>query len=204
MRAPIILVEGLDRSGKSTQVSQLANQLDAVKRPYKIYKFPDRTTQIGTLINRYLVDRDFHLSNESIHLLFSANRWELKEEIIQNVESGITVIMDRYVYSGVAYSCAKGMDFQWCYNCDIGLPKPDVTLFLYVSDNAAREDFGNERYESVVFQEKVAEVFKRFYENKEWVFFNVDGKSIEEVRNQVWSKVSNLIKGIDGDIAVFS
>lgn len=204
MRAPIILVEGLDRSGKSTQVLQLADQLTALKKPFKIYKFPDRTTQIGTLINRYLVDRDFHLSNESIHLLFSANRWELKEEIMQSAERGITVIMDRYVYSGVAYSCAKGMDFQWCYNCDIGLPMPDVTLFLHVNDNAGRKDFGNERYESVTFQEKVAEVFKRFYHNKEWIFLNVDGKSIDEVRSEVWSKVANLTEGVDGDIAVFS
>lgn len=48
------------------------------------------------------------LPDEAIHLLFSANRWERAKNIIQSLENGITVIVDRYCYSGVAFSAAKG------------------------------------------------------------------------------------------------
>ncbi|RYY74395.1 hypothetical protein EON63_19680 [archaeon] len=37
---------------------------------------------------------------------------------------------DRYAYSGVAYSSAKGLDLKWCMTCDQGLPAPDCIFFL--------------------------------------------------------------------------
>lgn len=48
------------------------------------------------------------LSDEAIHLLFSANRWERANHIIKTLEAGTTLVIDRYCYSGVAYSAAKG------------------------------------------------------------------------------------------------
>ena len=68
--------------------------------------------------------------DQTIHLLFSANRWESSNEIVTLMEAGKDVICDRYVYSGVAYSSAKGLDFEWCYSSDKGLPKPDLVIFL--------------------------------------------------------------------------
>ena len=37
---------------------------------------------------------------------------------------------DRYAYSGVAFSSAKGLDVHWCKSCDIGLPAPDCIIYL--------------------------------------------------------------------------
>lgn len=39
--------------------------------------------------------------------MFSANRWEMKEQILSDLRNGITLICDRYAFSGVAYSAAK-------------------------------------------------------------------------------------------------
>ena len=67
------------------------------------------------------------------------------------------MILDRYCYSGVAYSSAKGLSLDWCKNSDIGLPKPDIVFYLNISeqDGSRRKDFGDEIYEKVEFQEKV-------------------------------------------------
>ena len=70
-RGALIVVEGLDRSGKSTQVERLVQRLQA-----QLVKFPDRTTSIGTMINSYLTQQS-DVNDQSIHLLFSANRWEV-------------------------------------------------------------------------------------------------------------------------------
>jgi dTMP kinase len=51
------------------------------------------------------------MNNQTIHLLFSANRWEESELIVDTLNQGINIICDRYAYSGVAYSNAKGLDF---------------------------------------------------------------------------------------------
>ena len=66
--------------------------------------------------------------------MFSANRWEYKSEILENIQKN-TIILDRYSASGVAYSAAKGLDLKWCQNNEVGLPQPDITFYLNISQN---------------------------------------------------------------------
>lgn len=80
--------------------------------------------------------------------------------LVSALLSGTTLVVDRYAFSGVAYSAAKGvpgMDVEWCRNPDIGLPAPDLVVYLRVSNAvaAARAGFGEERYEKAEFQDKV-------------------------------------------------
>lgn len=67
----------------------------------------DRESVSGKTLNQYLQNRDFKYPDEAVHLMFSANRWEMKEEILKDLAAGTTLICDRYAFSGVAYSAAK-------------------------------------------------------------------------------------------------
>lgn len=198
-RGKLILIEGLDRTGKSTQCSLLAERLGDQAH---LIKFPDRTTGIGALINTYLTDEAFALPDQSIHLLFSANRWEQHAAIEGMLLAGQHVVLDRYVYSGVAYSAAKhvpGMDREWCYASDRGLVRPDVTLFLVNQEsNEARSGFGEERYEKAAFQERVRSEFHALFETlgprcDEVVTVDVTGRSIQQVQQQVWDLVQPVL-----------
>lgn len=207
VRGLLILVEGLDRTGKSTQVSIL---LDKLKPNAELVKFPERTTPIGQLINKYLVDQNFQLPDQSIHLLFSANRWELFQSLQNTLLSGKHVIMDRYVYSGIAYSLAKdvnGMDFDWCLQPDKGLIKPDLLFFLSNgdwADTSSREGFGKERYESLAFQDKVKDQFYYVLEHLEnypegtdddrLQVLNVTNQSIDQVSTTIWEIVTRKLE----------
>ena len=93
------------------------------------------------------------LNDEAVHLLFAMNRWEQKEDIISTLESGTSIICDRYAYSGVAYSGAKGLDFEWCLNADRGLVKPDLVIYIDIDMETIKEraGFGEERYEKTEF-----------------------------------------------------
>ena len=104
-RGALIVFEGCDRVGKTTQIQKLADSL-CKDHPVKMFKFPDRSTTIGKLIDEFLQKKKT-LDDHVVHLLFSANRWECIEEIKKQVEAGTTVLVDRYVYSGIAYSSAK-------------------------------------------------------------------------------------------------
>lgn len=199
-RGSLIVIEGNDRTGKSTQCALLISRLELEGRKVQLFKLPDRTTLIGKLINSYLVDKSFELSDESIHLLFSANRWELLEQIKKLLLDGVIVILDRYVYSGVAYSAAKGLSFDWCLNPDRGLPKPDLVLFLTLEndqDITKREGYGEERYEVKSFQDKVKAQFSKFFTQDNWQLIKVDGKNIEQVSEDVWNHVQTLSQGND-------
>lgn len=90
--------------------------------------------------------REFN--DETIHLLFTLNRWEAKTNMEKMLSEGTTLIVDRYSYSGVAFSTAKGMDLEWCKAPEAGLLKPDLVLLLTMTAAAIskRGGFGDERY----------------------------------------------------------
>ncbi|ANB14306.1 bifunctional thymidylate/uridylate kinase [Sugiyamaella lignohabitans] len=204
-RAPLILIEGLDRAGKSSQceiliknIAQLSNET-GFQEP-QLLKFPDRTTAIGQMINSYLTNSSESLSDQAIHLLFSANRWEVAPRLISLLESGVPVVLDRYVYSGIAFSAAKetpGMTLDWCRNPDIGLPAPDLTIFLDVSEEVAqsRGGYGQERYEKLEFQRKVRQQFHTLATTAppgQWTVVSAD-HSIDAVSTQILAHVTPLL-----------
>ncbi|KAL1729884.1 P-loop containing nucleoside triphosphate hydrolase protein [Schizophyllum commune] len=105
-RGAFIVIEGLDRSGKSTQAAKLKEKLAADGVKVELMKFPDRTTAIGKMIDAYLrtnIEMDDHV----VHLLYSANRWELASRISTLLTEGTTIICDRYAFSGIAFSASK-------------------------------------------------------------------------------------------------
>jgi len=199
-RGALILFEGLDRSGKSTQCVKLFERLAALPPLNTValapstaasatgsakpeataeakaegkaegketasagaihLRFPARETAVGKMIDAYLKNNS-GLDDQAIHLLFSANRWESVERMRTALLSGQHVVVDRYSYSGVAYSAAKGLALDWCMAPEKGLPSPDLTIFIRLSteEAAKRGGFGTERYETKPFQLAVAKSF---------------------------------------------
>jgi dTMP kinase len=200
-RGALILFEGIDRCGKSTQVKLLTEYLQGkvgIDRAKDI-RFPDRTSYIGKLINDYLANTasTSGVSDQTIHLLFSANRWEASSGIESSLLSGTTFVCDRYAYSGVSFSSAKGtpgMDLEWCKACDRGLPAPDCVIYLDMPVEAAakRGNFGEERYEKIDFQLKVREKFMQLKQENDasgasavpWHTVDAD-QTIESIRDQI-------------------
>ena len=163
-RGALIAFEGLDKAGKSTQCAQLARMLSERGHRVKTLRFPDRTTLIGQMIDRYLKG-ETNIEDHVIHLLFSANRWEAAESIEADVTAGMTVLIDRYYYSGIVYSAAKAnplLGLKWARKPDEGLPRPDVCIFLSISpiDAAKRGGFGEEKYEKHEMQARVRALFQ--------------------------------------------
>ncbi|KAJ5735796.1 uncharacterized protein N7483_000921 [Penicillium malachiteum] len=200
-RGALIVVEGLDRAGKSSQCEMLRDYISEQGNAVKYIRFPDRTTPIGQLIDSYLrgsANQDDH----SIHLLFSANRWEVAKSIEQDIASGITVIVDRYSYSGAVYSAAKAnptLSLEWAWQPELGLPRPDICLFLSISaeEAAKRGGYGAERYENEAMQTRVRELFRTLFGRQEDIEIIDAGKTLDEVSRDIQSAVSDCIARLD-------
>eukprot|EP00002_Diphylleia_rotans_P013990 TRINITY_DN2723_c0_g3_i2.p1 TRINITY_DN2723_c0_g3~~TRINITY_DN2723_c0_g3_i2.p1 ORF type:complete len:213 (-),score=36.53 TRINITY_DN2723_c0_g3_i2:45-683(-) len=192
-RGALIVLEGVDRSGKSTQVKRLVDWLNGRGHPTQAMRFPDRTTEIGQMIDAYL-RKAKDMDDRALHLLFSANRWEMRNQLLQALNSGTSLVIDRYAYSGVVFSAAKGLDFEWCKQPDAGLPRPDLVLFLDipVEKAALRGDYGQERYENKEFQEKVRSLFRRLH-SSEWQVVDASG-SMDEVTQLIQSAVTPIVE----------
>ncbi|CEP17874.1 hypothetical protein [Parasitella parasitica] len=189
-RGLLIVVEGCDRSGKSTQCDNLVTSLKQDGIDTELVKFPDRTTQTGKMIDSYLQQKS-DLDDHAIHLLFSANRWEAMKALSEKLNNGTTLVVDRYAFSGVAFSSAKGLDLEWCRNPDIGLLTPDVILFLDLDIDEAekRGGFGQERYEKRELQIKVRQEFMKLKDDS-WKMIDAS-QSKEDVQRDIWDTIQS-------------
>ena len=141
-----IVVEGLDGAGKSTQVSRLRQWLQERCGSLEYIHFPRYEAPVyGDLIGRFLQGR--FGANDAVHpqlvaLLFAEDRHGAAPLLKEALAAGKTILLDRYVYSNIAYQCAKLADpaereqlRDWIFNTEygpFGLPRPDVNLFLDV------------------------------------------------------------------------
>nr|XP_025744076.1 thymidylate kinase isoform X2 [Callorhinus ursinus] len=148
----------------------------------------ERSTEIGKLLSSYL-EKKSEVEDHSVHLLFSANRWEQVPLIKKKLSQGVTLVVDRYAFSGVAFTSAKeNFSLDWCKQPDVGLPKPDLVVFLQLrlAEAAVRGEFGRERYESGDFQERALRRFHQLMADETLNWKTVDAsKSIEDVHKEI-------------------
>ncbi|ELK14418.1 thymidylate kinase isoform X2 [Pteropus alecto] len=187
-RGALIVLEGVDRAGKSTQSRKLVEALRAAGHCAELLRFPERSTEIGKLLSSYL-EKKREVEDHSVHLLFSANRWEQVPLIKEKLGQGVTLVVDRYAFSGVAFTSAKeNFHLDWCKQPDVGLPKPDLVVFLQLqlAVAAARGEFGRERYENRAFQERVLQRFHQLMRDPALNWKVVDAsRSIEDVHEEI-------------------
>lgn len=118
-----------------------------------------------------------------------------RKEILDALEAGTTVVVDRYSFSGVAFSSAKAsVDFSYCIEPERGLPRPDLVLFmeLDVDEASTRGGFGEERYESETFQNRVKHQFAKLFDDAYWRRINAK-QSIEECEAEIKVHVDNVL-----------
>ena len=144
----LIAFEGLDQSGKQTQAELLRGRLTAKGRTVRLLSFPDYDTVIGAEIGRALRG-ERHYGADVMQLLYVANRYEYKGQIVEALEAGTILVCDRYVASSVAYGEAQGLDRAWLIEIQKYLPQPDVTILLDLPPEASarRKSRDRDKYE---------------------------------------------------------
>lgn len=106
---------------------------------------------------------------------------------MDQLSAGHSVILDRYAYSGVAYSVLKGFNYDWCRSPDRGLPKPDCVVFLYAEAEALRKrsGFGAERYERTEIQLEARRVFLEKLCDPNWFVLDTSNLDSDAVFQRV-------------------
>ena len=186
----LVVLEGLDGSGKSTQVRKLKKYLESISESLEYIHFPRYDAPVyGDLISRFL--RGDFGDNNSVHpqlvaLLFAEDRHAAADQMKQTLQRGGSILLDRYVYSNIAYQCAKLADEEqalalreWIFNTeygDFGLPVPDLNIFLdvpidFVESKLTSNRAGSDReylegqkdiHEAdIEFQKKVRAIYRR-------------------------------------------
>jgi dTMP kinase len=189
----LLVIEGVDGAGKSTQIKLLRDFFSAKGYNCEYLHFPrTETPYFGELIARFLRG-EFGSLNEVdpylVAMLYAGDRKDASETIGKWLTEGKIVLLDRYTYSNIAYQCAKLQEslsqdklMQWILSLEFqhfGIPKPDLNIFLdvpfaFTEKNLAKARTGDDRNylngnrdiheESMAFQKKVRDLYLRVSE----------------------------------------
>ena len=200
-----ITFEGLDFSGKSTQVRLLSDALTHAHYHILVLREPGGT-EIGEKIRTILLDKKISgMTNVAELFLFSASRSQLVEEVVKPaLEGKLVVLCDRFYDSLTAYQgWGKGVSLDTVRvvnHCASSGLVPDLTFFLdipvlEVERRMRRSKTSRDRMESngVGFYERAREGYLDIAE-KESRFRIVDGlQPVETIQEAIWNTVSALL-----------
>lgn len=200
-RGNFIAFEGIDGSGKSTQISMLTNRLN--KEAIYCYTTMEPTNSpIGSLIHQIMTGR-IKTDNKVIAGLFVADRLDhlLNEVdgIVSKINEGTTVISDRYYFSSYAYHSVD-MPMEWVIKANeqsSAILRPTTTIFIDVPPDTAIERIAKNRFHQELFEKKsrlvkVRENYLKAFEllKKEEEYVIIDGNQTQEkIAEMVWDTV---------------
>jgi len=191
-RGLLVAFEGLDQSGKQTQAELLLDRLTSQGRRVQLLSFPDYQTVIGAEIGRALRgEREY--TADVMQLLYVANRYEFKGDILREKESGTIVVCDRYLASSVAYGEAQGLDGRWLSEIQKYLPQPDITFLLDIAPevSARRKTADRDKYErDLSLLARVRDSYLLQATQPAWVRLDAS-RTPDRIADDVWSAVSS-------------
>ena len=203
-RGRFIVIEGIDGSGKSTQISLLAKRLGEDGR--KVYTTAEPTISLtGGMLRDALRGVTQHTTCE-IAAMFLLDRIAHNVNPVNGIEkflsSGVDVICDRYYYSSLAYQGSE-TDFDWVLDMNINCPeirKPDLCIFLDLEPEKCFDRISKNRLVKEIYEEteRLERYRKRYFEIFDMLKFTdniaiIDtAKDIETVAAEVYAKVSEL------------
>lgn len=186
----IIVIEGGDQAGKTTQSKMLAQNLKKKKIKTKIFNFPDYSTPIGKEIKKFLSGKR-RFPPQVIHCLLAANRWEKLNDIKNAQKKYSVIIMNRYYQSNLVYGLANKMKLEWLENLDKGLPKEDLVIVLDVNPTAAfeRKHTGRDKFEkNMNFSKKISVIYRQLAKKKHWILIDAT-----DTKKEVHEKIIRIV-----------
>lgn len=160
-RGKLIVFEGTDCSGKSTQIDLLIEKLKSLNQEVVTLDFPNYSTPTGKIVRKYL-DGEFGPANDIpakvASIFYAEDRFASKNFIHNELNKGNVTILDRYVESNMGHQGGKIRNpierekfFEWLHKLEyenFKLPKPDAVVFLFMPYEVGHQLMGERERKS--------------------------------------------------------
>ena len=193
----LVVFEGLDGSGKTTQINLLKDWLEKENKIVHNTKQPTDFYRKDKRVRNYL-DKGIAPNMYSIALLAAADRtYQNEVEIKPILSKGINIISDRYLYSSLAFFKARGIEYEEISRLNKNIEKPDAVIFLDVKPKKALERVKIRDGENIKFEEKNDNTFIEVRDNflevlpKDTLIID-SSKSIEEIHKIIINHIGNM------------
>lgn len=200
-----ITFEGIDGSGKSTQIQLLKSRMEAAGNTCCQTLEPSGGP-VGSLLRQYLSGR-MKADEYTLAALFAADRLDhlhnTTDGICPKIEQGIHVICDRYILSNYAYQGVR-VPLDWIMQLNqaaLDALRPDCHIFIDISPETAMERMAKERFHADLYEteERLREVRSCYHklinelEGQEKIFIVDGNQPAQIVADTIWQKVSDIL-----------
>lgn len=201
-----IAFEGIDGSGKSTQVKLLKEKLEAAGQ--KVYVTCEPTDSPPGKMIRDMFNHRIDSDHRTIAALFVADRLNhilnKKDGMLKMLSEGYTVITDRYYFSSYAYQ-SPHIDQDWVIKANslsAGLLRPDLNIYIDISPEISIERLNKGRdsielYETLdnlrAVRNKYLEIID-LLKDEEKVFIANGNQSPEDTSKEIWGNVASMLQ----------
>ncbi len=204
----LIVIEGTDGSGKSTQLELLKKYIQA--QSYGVMVSEWKTSRLIANVIDDAKDRNL-LNATTYSLLYAADFADrLENQIIPALKSGFIVLLDRYYYTALARDVVRGQDIEWVKNLYDYAPEPDLVFYLDMPvdvllkriigttgldfyESGRDVGFSTDFYKSFeIYQKKCLEQYNNM--KSEYNFKSIDGTlSIKDIHNIMSDEVQKIL-----------
>lgn len=152
MKGKLIIIEGLDGSGKSTQIEILRKRAQQAGKQVRQVKFPNYAEDSSALVRAYLAGElgSLHEINAyAASVLYSVDRYAtFRRHMKEDYDNGCIFLLDRYTTANMYHQTTKLPKEEWDSFLDwledleyskMGLPKPDLVLYLDMKPQTAKK-----------------------------------------------------------------
>lgn len=200
-KGAFIAFEGIDGSGKSTQIQMLSEKLRELGISFYATMEPT-DSPVGSMIHQIMTGR-MQADHRVIAALFVADRLDhLLNEVngvSHKIDEGISVIMDRYCFSSYAYQSVE-VPMEWLIQANAlssEILRPDISIFIDTDPDTALERIAKNRFQRELFEEKsrLIQVRQRYMEafdrlkDFEKVTVTDGNRPADEVAQDIWNAV---------------
>ncbi len=206
----LIVIEGTDGSGKSTQVNKLSQYVK--DKCFGVAVSEWKTSRLISGVINEAKEKNM-LNTTTYSLLYAADYADrLENEIIPALKAGFVVLMDRYIFTAYVRDSVRGHDIDWVKNLYGYAPKPDLVFYLNVppqdlikrliAKNGALDYFESGRdiglstdiYNSFeIYQKRCLDEYKKLI--REYGFIELDGtKPVDVIHEEIKKSVEKLLE----------
>ncbi|MFZ1749137.1 MAG: dTMP kinase [Saprospiraceae bacterium] len=204
-----IAFEGIDGSGKSTQVRLLSEYLTSIGHNVCTTAEPT-DSPIGRMI-RDIFNHRMEGDQRVIAALFAADRLHhllhSQDGILKKLDDGYTVITDRYYFSSYAYHSVHNIDMEWVIQANsmsANLLRPDLNIYIDISPEVSMERLRKDRdtlemYETLQNQQKVYEHYQMAFErigDVEKVFFTAGNRNSKAIAMDIQEEINAILQDL--------
>lgn len=198
----LVVVEGLDGSGLTTQAGLLREFLEKKGEEVLLTKEPTEgpnASEVAPRIQRILDGKEDASPKELQRLFVEDRRQHLEEVIKPALAEGRIVINDRYFFSTLAYGAAGEVDLDWLISLNEDFLEPDLTILLKVPPETCVERIEDRGEDVTIFEEKkkLEEIWEG-YEKVKDIFtdrgFNIKVIDGEPTPEEVASEIQDVVE----------